>query len=140
MIKHVPRLTGFLMVILSLISCKPINDVEFETLQAARVNLTEIRLPDWLPHDAVHIKLQSQGHQDNLFIRFKTKQAEAWLPSTCYRSNFIDQLPSELPIWWPSNATQYSQIDALYKLYLCKDQSLWWVAIPHHPEFVLMWK
>lgn len=143
MIKHFPLVTGFLISCFALMGCKPfnnVNSVEFETLKAAQSNLSHAQLPDWLPMDATYIKLQTDPHKDNVFVRFKTKQTQSWLPMTCYKSNFIDQLPKELPSWWPSNATQYRQINAFYKLYLCKDQSLWWVAIPNHAEFVLMWK
>lgn len=125
---------------IALSACRPQNDLTFDTLKAAKAELEVNQLPNWLPNDASFIKVQFNPHDKNQFLRFKTTLSDSWLPNTCYQSNFINQLPNELPIWWPTNATEYRQIDTLYQLYLCKDQDLWWVAIPRRPEFVLMWQ
>jgi hypothetical protein len=131
---------GCLIFTLTLSACSPSYDVEFETLASARAGLDATEFPVWLPADATHIKVKVEKPGTNLFVRFKTKRTDSWLPSNCYRSDFINQLPDEFPSWWPSNATQYRQVDAHYQLYLCKDQNLWWVAVPKQPEFILMWK
>lgn len=138
--KSIPACACFLAYIVFILGCKPINEAEFTTLKAAQQTLNASQLPKWLPADAGYLKIHIDDTKGTQFLRFKTSTADQWLPPICYRSNFINQLPSDLPPWWPNNAISYRQLNIHYRLHLCKDDELWWVAVPAQPEFILMWK
>ncbi|WP_462151791.1 hypothetical protein [Pseudoalteromonas xiamenensis] len=136
-----PFLIGtFSLALLGMSGCSEQIDKHYSTLQDAAVLKDKGWLPDWLPKDAEDIKLQYDLDSNQLFIRLQTQLAHEWFPPHCYRSEFIDQLPQTLPSWWPVNAKQYSQMKRNYRVYLCKDQGLWWIAEPEHSPFVLIWQ